>query len=284
MPLKWKDDYVLWSMRNDTSVKVRGDAVFVGYGIVAPEVGWNDYAGLDAKGKIVVALVNDPGIQDSSMFRGKILTYYGRWTYKIEEARRQGAAGLLIIHTTESATYPWTTVLSGWTGPAGSTREPARLADRGGLAPGADRGTAVQGRRPGSHRPYRRRCPEGLQAGPARHHAGGIGAKRDPPHRDRERPGPASGPRPPRQGSGADRRALRSVRDQRAARTGIRSTTGPRTTPRAPRRCSPPRRRSSAAGSGPSRSLVFVAFAAEESGLHRLPGAGEQAAGPLWAT
>ena len=117
MPLKWKDDYVLWSMRNDTSVKVRGDAVFVGYGIVAPELGWNDYAGLDVKGKIVVALVNDPGIQDSTLFRGKILTYYGRWTYKIEEARRQGAAGLLMIHTTEGATYPWTTVLTGWTGP-----------------------------------------------------------------------------------------------------------------------------------------------------------------------
>jgi len=117
MPLKWKDDYVLWSMRNDSSVRVRGDAVFVGYGIVAPELGWNDYAGLDAKGKIVVALVNDPGLQDSTLFRGKILTYYGRWTYKIEEARRQGAAGLLLIHTTESATYPWTTVLSGWTGP-----------------------------------------------------------------------------------------------------------------------------------------------------------------------
>jgi Zn-dependent M28 family amino/carboxypeptidase len=117
MPLKWKDDYVLWSMRNDTSVRVGGEAVFVGYGIVAPEAGWNDYAGLDAKGKIVVALVNDPGLQDSSLFRGKILTYYGRWTYKIEEARRQGAAGLLLIHTTESATYPWSTVLSGWGGP-----------------------------------------------------------------------------------------------------------------------------------------------------------------------
>jgi Zn-dependent M28 family amino/carboxypeptidase len=117
MPLAWKDDYVLWSMRNDQSVSVRGDVVFVGYGIVAPELGWNDYAGLDAKGKIVVALVNDPGIQDPTVFRGKILTYYGRWTYKIEEARRQGAAGLLLVHTTESATYPWTTVLSGWTGP-----------------------------------------------------------------------------------------------------------------------------------------------------------------------
>ncbi len=115
--LRWKDDYVLWSMRNDSSVKARGEAVFVGYGIVAPEAGWNDYAGLDARGKIVVALVNDPGLQDSTLFRGRILTYYGRWTYKIEEARRQGAAGLLLIHTTESATYPWTTVLSGWTGP-----------------------------------------------------------------------------------------------------------------------------------------------------------------------
>jgi Zn-dependent M28 family amino/carboxypeptidase len=116
-PLAWKNDFVLWSMRNDSLVSVRGDLVFAGYGIVAPEMGWNDYAGLDAKGKIVVVLVNDPGLRDSTIFRGKILTYYGRWTYKIEEARRQGAAGILMVHTTESATYPWTTVLSGWVGP-----------------------------------------------------------------------------------------------------------------------------------------------------------------------
>ena len=115
--LDWKRDFVMWSMRNDSVVNARGDAVFVGYGIVAPEYGWNDYAGVDAKGKIVVTLVNDPGLRDSTIFRGKILTYYGRWTYKIEEARRQGAAGILMIHTTESATYPWTTVLSGWVGP-----------------------------------------------------------------------------------------------------------------------------------------------------------------------
>ncbi len=116
-PLTWKNDFVLWSMRNEDSVALAADAVFVGYGIVAPEANWNDYAGLDVKGKYVVALVNDPGLVDSTLFRGKILTYYGRWTYKIEEARRQGAAGILLVHTTESATYPWTTVLSGWTGP-----------------------------------------------------------------------------------------------------------------------------------------------------------------------
>jgi Zn-dependent M28 family amino/carboxypeptidase len=104
-------------MRNDSLVNLTGDLVFVGYGVVAPEQQWNDYAGADVKGKIVVTLVNDPGLQDSTNFKGKILTYYGRWTYKIEEARRQGAAGILMIHTTESATYPWTTVLSGWTGP-----------------------------------------------------------------------------------------------------------------------------------------------------------------------
>jgi Zn-dependent M28 family amino/carboxypeptidase len=116
-PLAWKDDFVLWAMRNDSVVSQRGELVFVGYGIVAPEAQWNDYAGVDVKGKYVVALVNDPGLQDSTLFRGRILTYYGRWTYKIEEARRQGAAGILLVHTPESATYPWTTVLSGWTGP-----------------------------------------------------------------------------------------------------------------------------------------------------------------------
>jgi len=116
-PLTWKTDYVMWSMRNDSLVDARADAVFVGYGIVAPEYDWDDYAGADVKGKIVITLVNDPGLQDSTIFRGKILTYYGRWTYKIEEARRQGAAGILMVHTAESATYPWTTVLSGWVGP-----------------------------------------------------------------------------------------------------------------------------------------------------------------------
>lgn len=117
VPLAYRDDYVLWSMRNDSNVTATGDLVFVGYGIVAPENNWNDYEGIDVKNKIVVALVNDPGLRDSTIFRGPILTYYGRWTYKIEEAQRQGAAGILLVHTTESATYPWSTVRSSWTGP-----------------------------------------------------------------------------------------------------------------------------------------------------------------------
>lgn len=114
--LRYRDDYVLWSMRNEEQVNAAGPAVFVGYGIVAPEWQWNDYAGLDVKGKIVICLVNDPGLRDSTIFRGRILTYYGRWTYKIEEAQRQGAAGILMIHTDESATYLWSTVTGSWTG------------------------------------------------------------------------------------------------------------------------------------------------------------------------
>ena len=123
--LRFRDDFVMWSMRDDSLVPYAGDAVFVGYGIVAPEYQWDDYRGVDARGKIVVALVNDPGLQDSTIFRGKTLTYYGRWTYKIEEAERQGASGLILIHTTESATYPWSTVASSWTGAQVRVEHPA---------------------------------------------------------------------------------------------------------------------------------------------------------------
>ena len=124
--LTYRKDYVLWSMRNDSLVSLKSDLVFVGYGIVAPEYQWDDYRGLDVKNKIVVALVNDPGLRDSTIFRGPILTYYGRWTYKIEEAQRHGAAGILLIHTPESATYPWSTVQSSWTGPQVRIEEPAK--------------------------------------------------------------------------------------------------------------------------------------------------------------
>ncbi len=123
--LSYRDDYVLWSMRNEPQVNLAAGAVFAGYGIVAPEAEWNDYAGLDVKGKVVFVLVNDPGLYDESLFKGKILTYYGRWTYKIEEAQRQGAAGIVLIHTTESATYPWTTVTGSWTGEQVRLEQPA---------------------------------------------------------------------------------------------------------------------------------------------------------------
>ena len=103
-------DYVLNPMRWDSLVTVDAPLVFVGYGIVAPEYEWNDYANLDVKGKVVAVMVNDPGLHDSTTFKGKVLTYYARWTYKYEEAARQGAAGVLLIHTDESATYPWGTV------------------------------------------------------------------------------------------------------------------------------------------------------------------------------
>jgi Zn-dependent M28 family amino/carboxypeptidase len=103
------------------TVSIQGSSlVFVGYGIVAPEYQWNDYAGLDARGKTVVVLVNDPGYatEDPALFHGKAMTYYGRWTYKYEEAARQGAAGVLIVHDTGPAGYPWEVVRNSWTGPA----------------------------------------------------------------------------------------------------------------------------------------------------------------------
>lgn len=115
--LRYPEDYVLWSLRDEPIVEAGGDIVFVGYGVVAPEYQWDDYSGVDVSGKIVLALVNDPGMVDSTIFRGNELTYYGRWTYKIEEAARQGAAGILLVHTTPSATYPWATVSGSWTGP-----------------------------------------------------------------------------------------------------------------------------------------------------------------------
>ncbi|XOV78674.1 MAG: M28 family metallopeptidase [Aestuariibacter sp.] len=95
------------------------ELVFVGYGVNAPEYGWNDYANVDVKGKTVVILVNDPGFErpDSGKFQGTTMTYYGRWTYKYEEASRQGAAGALIVHEKEPASYGWSVVANSWSGP-----------------------------------------------------------------------------------------------------------------------------------------------------------------------
>ncbi|MDR1724756.1 MAG: M28 family peptidase [Tannerella sp.] len=115
--LKILDDFVLWSLRADKKIKLsNADFVFVGFGINAPEYGWNDYAGVDVKGKIVVTLVNDPGFYDNTLFRGKNMTYYGRWTYKFEEAGRQGAAAMLIIHDKAPASYDWSVVRNSRTG------------------------------------------------------------------------------------------------------------------------------------------------------------------------
>ena len=115
---KYLTDVVAFSGFQQASVPFSGDIVFVGHGIVAPEFNWNDYAGADMKGKVALVMVNDPPApaDEPQLFGGSALTYYGRWTYKFEEAARQGAAGAILIHTTESATYPWQVVQSSWSG------------------------------------------------------------------------------------------------------------------------------------------------------------------------
>ena len=109
---------VYWTKRLDDKIEISdSELVFVGYGVNAPEYGWNDYEGLDVEGKTVVMLVNDPGFatKDEALFKGNAMTYYGRWTYKYEEAGRQGAAAALIIHDTEPASYGWDVVTGSWT-------------------------------------------------------------------------------------------------------------------------------------------------------------------------
>ncbi|RBL90965.1 peptidase M28 [Chitinophaga flava] len=113
--LQYLDDYVAATRRVQDQVNIsNSELVFAGYGIVAPEYGHNDYAGLDVKGKTVIVMINDPGFADNNLFKGRTMTYYGRWTYKFEEASRQGATGVIIIHETAAASYPWKVVRSGW--------------------------------------------------------------------------------------------------------------------------------------------------------------------------
>src|SRR5215470_10879777 len=111
---KFADDFVAFTGAQTESVDVDADLVFVGYGIEAPEQRWNDYKGdaADYRGKILVMLVNDPPAtkEEPNLFGGKALTYYGRWTYKYEEAARRGAVGAILLHTSESAGYPWSVV------------------------------------------------------------------------------------------------------------------------------------------------------------------------------
>lgn len=115
LTLNYRTDYMVLTEQEKPTVEIKNSPlVFAGYGVVAPEYKWDDYAGLDVKGKTVVVLINDPGNagNDTTMFKGKAMTYYGRWGYKYEEAARHGATGLLIIHDTKPASYPWTVVQS----------------------------------------------------------------------------------------------------------------------------------------------------------------------------
>uniref|UniRef100_UPI0035C802BC M28 family metallopeptidase n=1 Tax=Sphingomonas sp. TaxID=28214 RepID=UPI0035C802BC len=113
-------EMVVGSYRSQPRIEVKDSpVVFVGYGIVAPEKNWNDYAGLEVKGKTVVILVNDPDYERTDLtgpFNGRAMTYYGRWTYKFEEAARQGATAAIIVHDTAPAAYGWNVVQSSWTG------------------------------------------------------------------------------------------------------------------------------------------------------------------------
>jgi len=123
MDLKFPDDFVASSARLQPEIKIeKSDLVFVGYGVVAPEYGWDDYKNVDVKGKTLLMLIGDPPIPDpkdpskldDKIFKGKAMTYYGRWTYKYEIAAQKGAAAAIIIHETEPAAYPWQVVRSSW--------------------------------------------------------------------------------------------------------------------------------------------------------------------------
>ena len=116
LSLKYGDQAVYWTKRVVPQVSLdASELVFVGYGIVEPAMGWNDYAGVDMKGKTAVILINDPGFEtnDATLFKGRAMTYHGRWTYKFEEAARQGAAGAIIVHEEAPAAYPWAVVQNG---------------------------------------------------------------------------------------------------------------------------------------------------------------------------
>ncbi|MDO7841438.1 M28 family metallopeptidase [Sphingomonas immobilis] len=136
--MAYRSDMVVWTFRVTPKIAVKdSDVVFVGYGINAPERGWNDYAGLDVKGKTVVILVNDPDWQSperTGLFEGKAMTYYGRWTYKYEEAARQGAAAAIIVHDTEPAAYGWGVVQSSNAGPKLELDEKGDHADQSAAA------------------------------------------------------------------------------------------------------------------------------------------------------
>jgi Zn-dependent M28 family amino/carboxypeptidase len=114
--LKFADDYVATDQTHSEKSEINAPIVYVGYGIKAPEYNWDDYKGVDLKGKVALMLVNEPPSDDPDFFKGRALTYYGRWTYKYEEAARRGAVGVILIHKTDMASYPWEVVRNSWGG------------------------------------------------------------------------------------------------------------------------------------------------------------------------
>src|SRR6185503_15219648 len=114
--LKFADDYVITDLTHSEKSVIDAPLVYVGYGIHAPEYNWDDYKGVDLKGKVLLMLVNEPPSDDPKFFKGRALTYYGRWTYKYEEAARRGAVGAILIHKTDMASYPWEVVRNSWGG------------------------------------------------------------------------------------------------------------------------------------------------------------------------
>ena len=126
IPLKLFDDYVTTNQTATDSADVDAPIVFVGYGIEAPEYQWDDFKGVDVKGKVVLIVVNEPPSKDAKFFNGEALTYYGRWIYKYEQAARKGAIGALIIHRDDLASYPWQVVKSSWSNEQVSLADDAR--------------------------------------------------------------------------------------------------------------------------------------------------------------
>lgn len=116
MNLTFGTDYVANNQTATPLADIDAPIVFVGHGIVAPEYQWDDYKGVDVKGKVALVIVNEPTSDDPDFFKGKSMTYYGRWTYKFEEAGRHGAVGVLIVHRTDLASYAWQVVQNSWSG------------------------------------------------------------------------------------------------------------------------------------------------------------------------
>ena len=235
-----------------------GDVVFVGYGIVAPGVRLERLRGRGREGQDRGGAGERPrpqGLDASSA--GKILTYYGRWTYKIEEAARQGAAGILLVHTTESATYPWTTVRPRWTGPAGTARSsrPTSLLVAGWLQHEAA-ARLFRERRPGPRRADASEPPPGGSR-PCR---SGSGSRPPSGARSAGQTTDNVMARLPGRGAlakrgGAHRRPLRPLRHQRAGERRLDLQRGARTTPREPPQCWPRPRHSSEAACAPDGRL-----------------------------